>query len=77
MVNNRNESSVPPTQTVIQNGVISLKYNHAIKPTLRKEITAMVVHNVSPLFHNILKFITNLQKPCKIDIKPINQATYT
>ena len=34
--------------TIIQNGVISLKYNHAIKPSLRKEIAAMVVHNVSP-----------------------------
>lgn len=59
-------ASIPPAQTVIQNGVISLKYNDIIKPSLRKEITTMIVHNVSTLFNNILKFITDLQKPCKI-----------
>jgi len=59
-------ADIPSAQTVIQNGVISLEYNHTIKPSLRKEITAMIVHNIPSLFHNILKFITHLPKPRKI-----------
>ena len=51
----------PPTQAIIQHCVVGLKHNYSIKPSLRKEITAMVVHNVSPFFHQILKLITNLQ----------------
>ena len=53
--------ALPPTQAIIQHCVVSLQHDYSIKPTLRKEITAMVVHNVPPFFHQILKLITNLQ----------------
>lgn len=54
---------VPPTQPIIQDRVLSLKNYHAIKPTLGKEVTTVMIHNVSALFHHVFKLIAHLQNP--------------
>ena len=56
-----NNISIPPTQPVKQHRVFCLKYHNTIKPTLGEEVAAMIIHNVSTLFHHILKLITNLE----------------
>lgn len=53
--------ALPPAQAIVQHRVVSLKHNYSIKPSLREEIAAMVVHNVPPFFHQILELITNLR----------------
>lgn len=42
---------LPPSQTIIQNRIFSLKHDNTIKPSLRKEITSMVIHNITTFFH--------------------------
>lgn len=54
------EPDLPFTQAVIQHRVVSLEHNHTIEPSLREEITAVIIHNVAPFFHQVLELITHL-----------------
>ena len=49
-------------QSVIQDSIICLQNKHYVKPSLREEITAMIVNNLATLSHFVLHLIYELQQ---------------
>lgn len=62
------QSSVSPAgQAIVQHRIVGLKNYHTVEPALGEEITTMVIYNIPPFFHNVLKLITYLQNHITID----------
>ena len=57
----RYKLSSPACQAVMQNRIVGLEDHHTIKPALREEITAMIIHNIAPIFHHVFQLVTYLQ----------------
>lgn len=56
------------TQPVIQDSIVGPENKHYVKPSLRKEVTAMIVNYLASLSHFVLHLIYELQErnivPC-------------
>jgi hypothetical protein len=51
-------------QSVLQDSIIRPRNKHYVKPSLREEVTAMIVDNLASLSHFVLHLIYKL-KPLK------------
>ena len=53
---------LPIGQSVIQDSIIRPQNKHYVKPSLREEVTTMIVNNLASLFHSVLHLIYELQQ---------------
>jgi hypothetical protein len=53
---------LPMGQSVIQDSIICPQNKRYVKPSLREEVTAMIVNNLASLSHSVLHLIYKLQQ---------------